>query len=604
MLLSLLLIAAACSPKKTDQPSQPVTPPAETIRLTIDSSHALPGNTVVIQLNKRISNTETTIMFGSIAVKGYARGDSSYLALVPVLSPGGVTVSIPSLQNANTVSLTIRSYTPISNTQTVITEYLQKRDQCIDSITKIVTGSNFQPSTESLTLIQQLKEEWNEQFALLSSAEKEIAAYVLQRNMPDPSSMSFTALPAGAYGGRLSNLVNLGDELVEQAKAFVFAVVGADAAAWGVLVSGTAFLIAPNPLTAVVFLGVFTTYIVLREHAARKGEQVARLNGIPEALTEPFVNRVMSSEFKNNDEKTVEFKVRFRNLKTEDNGLQADITKAFIEETKLFNTDQKIANTYEQAKTKTSKLKINYQAYPQKLGKKTASSVLVPVKGSDVLIKGVSNANINFTSILSGTDRKVKIRSASNSAIDFMLQVAYKRTIDNKEITTEIPCTYKPYAVGDAHAGGIIIYLFKNGDAGFTGDEQHGIVVATTDQSGPGNWGCQGTDLPGAAASNIGAGKQNTQDIKNACGGSAAGIAAAYRGGNFSDWYLPSLGELQLIYQMRNSIGGFNNTSTGIYWSSTEGNASCAQGINFIQNITACYIKDLGYGSVRAVRNF
>lgn len=597
-----LFVAAACSKKQGDQ--TPAPPPTLNIRLTIDSSQALPGNTVIIQLNKRISNAETSILFGSSSVKGYAKGDSAYLVIVPVLAPGAVSVSIPSIPNANTLSVTIRNYTPISNSQTVVTEFLQKRDQCIDSITKVVSGSNFQPSSESLTLIQQLKEEWNEQYALLSAAEKEIVAYVLQRNMPDPSKMSFSALPAGAYGGRLTGIQDLGDELVEQAKAFVFAVVGADAAAWGVLISGAAFLIAPNHYTLILFVGVLITYYLLRENAIRKGEQVGRLNGIGEALTESFVNRIMSSEFKNNDEKTVEFKVRFRNLKPEDKGLQADISKAFTEETTLYNSDQKVANTYTQVIAKTNRLKISYLTYQQILGKKPASSLLVPVKGNNVLIKGVSNTNINFTSTVSGTDRKVKIRSASNSAIDFQLQVAYKRTIDNKEITAEIPCTYKPYAVGEVHAGGIIFYLFKSGDAAYTGDEQHGLIVATVDQSGPRNWGCYGTDLPGAASSSIGSGKQNTQDIRNACAGSAANVAAGYRGGNFSDWYLPSLGELQLIYQMRNSIGNFSNTTTGIYWSSTEGNASCAQGINFLQNETACWIKDFGYGAVRAVRNF
>ncbi|NCC91443.1 MAG: DUF1566 domain-containing protein, partial [Spirochaetia bacterium] len=48
-----------------------------------------------------------------------------------------------------------------------------------------------------------------------------------------------------------------------------------------------------------------------------------------------------------------------------------------------------------------------------------------------------------------------------------------------------------------------------------------------------------------------------------------------YRGGGHDDWFLPSLAELNQIYQnlCRNNLGGFSGVS---YWSSSETSAKSA----------------------------
>ncbi|NDE40390.1 MAG: DUF1566 domain-containing protein [Betaproteobacteria bacterium] len=49
----------------------------------------------------------------------------------------------------------------------------------------------------------------------------------------------------------------------------------------------------------------------------------------------------------------------------------------------------------------------------------------------------------------------------------------------------------------------------------------------------------------------------------------AGTVAQAYRGPNgLSDWFLPSLDELNALYLEREIVGGFWG---GYYWSSTEG---------------------------------
>jgi len=66
----------------------------------------------------------------------------------------------------------------------------------------------------------------------------------------------------------------------------------------------------------------------------------------------------------------------------------------------------------------------------------------------------------------------------------------------------------------------------------------------------------------------IGDGANNTRAIINSCGAeSAAGVAAAYRGGGKEDWFLPAQAELQAMYQMRSAVAGMAPT---LYWTSSE----------------------------------
>ena len=71
--------------------------------------------------------------------------------------------------------------------------------------------------------------------------------------------------------------------------------------------------------------------------------------------------------------------------------------------------------------------------------------------------------------------------------------------------------------------------------------------------------------LPTSSA--IGTGRSNTEIIIQACGpNSAAGVAAAYRGGGKDDWFLPSKDELNALYDQRGVVGALAND---YYWSSS-----------------------------------
>jgi hypothetical protein len=163
------------------------------------------------------------------------------------------------------------------------------------------------------------------------------------------------------------------------------------------------------------------------------------------------------------------------------------------------------------------------------------------------------------------------------------------------------------YLIGSpGPAGGFVFY-----DKGDSTDGWRYLEAAPADmdttlrwvaQSYGDNWG----SFPNIAGTDtaIGTGRQNTALILSVDANAPAAKACAdYRGGSFSDWFLPSSDELKLMYEnlRRNNIGGFTDS---LYWSSSQNyNGSGAWFQGFGDGSRRYYAKDDG-SSVRAVRAF
>ncbi len=125
-------------------------------------------------------------------------------------------------------------------------------------------------------------------------------------------------------------------------------------------------------------------------------------------------------------------------------------------------------------------------------------------------------------------------------------------------------------AVGDSYQGGKVAYVLQSSDPGYDANTPHGLIAATSDQSTGIRWYNGYYETTGATSTAIGTGLSNTNSIITSQGATAtsyaAGLARAYNGGGYTDWYLPSLDELNKLYLNRAAIGFANNS----YWSSTE----------------------------------
>jgi hypothetical protein len=123
------------------------------------------------------------------------------------------------------------------------------------------------------------------------------------------------------------------------------------------------------------------------------------------------------------------------------------------------------------------------------------------------------------------------------------------------------------YIIGDSGpAGGIIFY-----DAGAVVNGWRYLEAALIDFSA--QWGALGVDIAGTGLS-IGSGKQNTLIIVetlNQLGetGRAAQLCSNLNFGGYTDWFLPSRDELNLLYQNlhKTGLGGF---SSEYYFSSSS----------------------------------
>lgn len=157
--------------------------------------------------------------------------------------------------------------------------------------------------------------------------------------------------------------------------------------------------------------------------------------------------------------------------------------------------------------------------------------------------------------------------------------------------------------VGDKYGGGIIVYIFKPSDYGYVEDEIHGIIASTKDLPETYSWS-NSYKQTGADNERVGYATSNTRLITAVMGkGSYAAFECVdYNYNDFSDWLLPTIDELKILYELKqkNVLKNFQPAS---YWSSTELYNDAAKGIHFDTGEIANYYKE-GKAFIRPIRYF
>lgn len=163
--------------------------------------------------------------------------------------------------------------------------------------------------------------------------------------------------------------------------------------------------------------------------------------------------------------------------------------------------------------------------------------------------------------------------------------------------------TTTPIDIGSNYGGGIVTYIFQEGDIGFIRGQLHGLIVATSDIVVNGN-----TSFPwnnGSFVANtstlIGTGLTNTEAIisNQGVGNYAAYLARNFNANSYTDWYLPSRDELNIIFS-NSSISGVS-ISQNYYWTSSDAGSYAYW--QFPGYNSAQWFKS-GLGRVRPIRSF
>jgi hypothetical protein len=163
--------------------------------------------------------------------------------------------------------------------------------------------------------------------------------------------------------------------------------------------------------------------------------------------------------------------------------------------------------------------------------------------------------------------------------------------------------SFTTLSVGQTGPGGGIVFLDKGNNSG----GWQFLESAPNDQSTGIAWGCYGTTISGTQIT-VGSGEANTSLIVAGCNDAsfAAKLCSNLTLGGQSDWFLPSVSELDLMFKnlQLNNQGNFNTSSD--YWSSSDFNSSFAWGINFGSGSLNSFgnYKNSTIQYVRAVRAF
>jgi hypothetical protein len=162
-------------------------------------------------------------------------------------------------------------------------------------------------------------------------------------------------------------------------------------------------------------------------------------------------------------------------------------------------------------------------------------------------------------SVATGTSTPVISIAAATTSTAGSMSAADKTKLDG------IPTL----SIGQSYQGGVIFWLDATG--------QHGLIVATADQSSEMQWNNGTYRYTGTTGDGLYAGAMNTSMIvatqmaDNQTGNFAAKVCADYSvtvsGVTYGDWYLPSKYELNLLYFQKVAVGVF---ASAYYWSSTE----------------------------------
>lgn len=198
---------------------------------------------------------------------------------------------------------------------------------------------------------------------------------------------------------------------------------------------------------------------------------------------------------------------------------------------------------------------------------------------------GLGTFTSSITGLTYGTTYYVRAYATNNIGTSYGSEVSFTTTA--------------PFYIGQSYGGGKIFYIDASG--------VHGLIAANGDIYQSGGFGYKwynGSYLN--TNTNTYDGMWNTNNIIASQGNTGSYAAKAckdYNGGGFSDWFLPSQDQLNLMHSQKVILGMINLGFNSTYWSSTQQGQNFAYGQDFSNGQLFGYSKATEL-RVRPVRAF
>lgn len=163
--------------------------------------------------------------------------------------------------------------------------------------------------------------------------------------------------------------------------------------------------------------------------------------------------------------------------------------------------------------------------------------------------------------------------------------------------------------IGESYGGGVIFHLWRDAQGA-----EHGLIVDIIDLSTSQVWSNKDQTLIGVSAQSTWDGWTNSNAIITQPGHftSAAKLCRYSTRSGYTDWYLPAIDELSLLWHNRFNVNKTLSTigtatplpAYAYYWSSTEFATTAAYNFFFASGAVNYGVAKYGSFAVRAIRAF
>lgn len=413
---------------------------------------------MTISANHTVLKDTAAIIIGNASVV-LAKIDSLHYGFVmPVVAPGIYNFDLSKLNAANTVSVTVANYTPITNPDAIIEQVKTTFNNLVDSLKQ----NSFSNSVSSVDIafMHQIMNQVNENIKALTPEQKLLTAYQLQQ-------LDFDTTPFHQLNidtSYLAKIQNPDDEPSQQIldNTLLDSHVNYAVKAAGVLTIGSGVAWVSTGCTAVnlgvAFLGSFGAYVYLKSKAKSLSVQLSGFAGIAkDNLIVMDGNGTTSNpvQFTGTSSVWQKLQGRFRTIQTSDKvGTNTNISDFINSNDELQTQDGNVKQVFDKARNIASiffgQINSSYDLYISPVLSQARAKVAA-VKKSFISIANVSNSNIQITASDDGTNGlKISATNPSNNLTTetaFTFQLVYTQTAINNTVTVTEQAKFIPLSV-------------------------------------------------------------------------------------------------------------------------------------------------------------